>query len=159
MYNDKTTFALKAIIKVCYVGLAVGAIGLIALGFLRSDGVSLINGAEKKYFTFLFSFLFQLPAGYAALVLVDKLLNIVQRDMVFENKTVKYLDSVSYCCFYAGIISVITIVASLIERIDTFMLWFFILALGEMFMALLLKVIKKIFSKAIELKEENDLTI
>lgn len=159
MYNDKTTFALKSIIKVCYVGLAVGAIGLIALGFLRSDGISLINGAEKKYFTFLFSFLFQLPAGYATLVLVDKLLNIVQRDMVFENKTVKYLDSVSYCCFYAGIISVVTIVASLIEGIDTFMLWFFILALGEMFMALLLKVIKKIFSKAIELKEENDLTV
>ena len=36
---------------------------------------------------------------------------------------------------------------------------FFILMLGEFFMALLLKVIKKIFAKAIEIKDENDLTV
>jgi len=36
---------------------------------------------------------------------------------------------------------------------------FFMIAMGELFMALLLKVVKKVFSKAIELKEENDLTV
>lgn len=52
-----------------------------------------------------------------------------------------------------------SVVASVVLRIDTYVVLFSMLLLAELFMALLLKVVKKIFAKAIELKEENDLTI
>ena len=73
--------------------------------------------------------------------------------------TTRYVDKISYCCVYAGIIGIGAITASLVQKIYYYAVMFFVLMLGELFMALLLKVIKKIFAKAIEIKDENDLTV
>ncbi len=159
MYNDKTTVALKVIIKICYFALAVAAIILYMLQFLGMHGTKAIYGVEEKYFVILYTFLFSLPPGYVALVFIDKLLTVVRKNEVFEIKTTKYLDKISYCCLAASVVSFASVVASVVLRIDTYVVLFSMLLLAELFMALLLKVVKKIFAKAIELKEENDLTI
>lgn len=155
MYNDKTTVALKVIIKICYFALAVAAIILYMLQFLGMHGTKAIYGVEEKYFVILYTFLFSLPPGYVALAFIDKLLTVVRKNEVFEIKTTKYLDKISYCCLAASVVSF----ASVVLRIDTYVVLLSLLLLAELFMALLLKVVKKIFAKAIELKEENDLTI
>ena len=159
MYNDKTTIALKVIIKICYFALAVAAIILYMLQFVGMHGTKAIYGVEEKYYVVFYTFLFSLTAGYVALAFIDKLLTVVRKNEVFEIKTTKYLDIISYCCVCASIVALVSVVASAVLRIDTYVILFSMLLLAELFMALLLKVIKKIFSKAIELKEENDLTI
>ena len=76
-----------------------------------------------------------------------------------QQKTCIYLDKISYCCVYASLVAFASVIASFVLRIDTYVVLFSMLLLAELFMAMLLKVIKKVFAKAIELKEENDLTI
>ena len=127
--------------------------------FLGMHGTKVIYGVEEKYFVVLYTFLLSLPAGYVALAFIDKLLTVVRKNEVFEIKTTKYLDKISYCCVYASLVAFASVIASFVLRIDTYVVLFSMLLLAELFMALLLKVIKKIFAKAIELKEENDLTI
>lgn len=159
MYSNKTTIALKAIIKFCYFALALATVFLWAVQFFGAHGASWIYGIENRYYTLLCSFSLVVPAGYVALACIDKLLSLVLRDSIFEVTTTRYLDKISYCCVYAGIIGIGAIIASFVLEIDAYVIMFFILMLGEFFMALLLKVIKKIFAKAIEIKDENDLTV
>ena len=159
MYSNKTTIALKAIIKFCYFALALATVFLWAVQFFGAHGVSWIYGIENRYYTLLYSFSLVVPAGYVALAYIDKLLSLVLQDSIFEVTTTRYLDKISYCCVYAGIIGIGAIIASFVLEIDAYVIMFFILMLGEFFMALLLKVIKKIFAKAIEIKDENDLTV
>ncbi|WP_178668427.1 DUF2975 domain-containing protein [uncultured Eubacterium sp.] len=159
MYSNKTTIALKAIIKFCYFALAIVTVFLWAVQFFGAHGVSWIDGIENRYYTLLCSFSLVVPAGYVALAYIDRLLTNVQKDRIFEIVTTRYLDKISYCCVYAGIIGIGAITASLVQKIYYYAVMFFVLMLGELFMALLLKVIKKIFAKAIEIKDENDLTV
>ena len=159
MYNDKTTVVLKVIIKFCYVGLALALVFLYLLQYLGAHGTTWIYGVEMKYYIVLYSFALSVPAGYVALAFIDKLLTVVRQDEVFSEKTIKYLDIISICCLCATAVSIGSVVASVILHIDTYVVMFFMIAMGELFMALLLKVVKKVFSKAIELKEENDLTV
>lgn len=160
MYNNKTTKAMKIIIKLCYIGLALLIIGL--WGFTQTVWFEVSDQQAKNLYCFYPALITILsPLGYIALVYIDKLLSNVINDVIFEASTIKYIDIISIACVVASIITV----ASLIIFICRFGFVIFsiiaimMLALGAMFMAFLLKVIKNVFCKAIELKEENDLTI
>lgn len=159
MNNNKTTDVLKIIIKFCYFALALATVVLWLLQTVGAHGVSAINGVEKKYYVFLASFTLVVPAGYVALVFIDKLLTNVKRKIIFENETPRYLNVISSACIYASAVALCSIVASIILEIYSYILMFCMLFLGELFMALILKVIKNVFEKAIEIKEENDLTV
>lgn len=160
MYNNKTTNALKTIIKICYVALAFIVIGLWLL--IKMPSYELAQGYTKYMYIFIPTVLTILsPAGYVALAFIDKLLTNVKEDKVFEKSTLKYLDVISYACVVASVIVAIALVVLVANNgiVLVAILSLAGLAFGAMFMALILKVIKKVFSKAIELKEENDLTI
>lgn len=160
MYNEKTTILLKAIIKFCYFELALATAVIWIIPNFSAHGISWIYGFENKYYTVAISFSLVVPAGYIALAYIDKLLTNVRRNIIFETQTTKYLDKICYCCLFASLIAFLSIVASFVQRLDILIILLFsILTLGELFMAMLLKVIKKIFAKAIEIKEENDLTV
>ncbi len=160
MYNNKTTNALKIIIKICYAVLALVTVAFWVVQLFGAHGVLWIDGVEKEYYLLLFSFTAVVPAGYAALIFIDKLLTNVKRDIIFEASTTKYLDIISYACVYASIVGIISAIAgAFIDKTGLIIIFLLVLSMGEIFMALILKVIKKVFAKAIELKEENDLTI
>lgn len=162
MYNNKTTNALKIIIKICYAVLALVTVAFWIVQLLGAHGVLWIDGIEKEYYLLLFSFTAVVPAGYIALIFIDKLLTNVKRDIIFEESTTKYLDIISYSCVYASAVGVISAIAGAFIGVDNpsvIIALLLVLSMGEIFMALILKVIKKVFAKAIELKEENDLTI
>lgn len=159
MYNDKTTILLKAIIKFCYFALAFATAVIWIIPNFGAHGISWIYGFENKYYTIAISFSLVVPAGYVALVFIDKLLTNVKRKIIFENETPRYLNTISYACFYASAVALCSVFASFILKIDSYILMFCMLFFGEIFMALMLKVIKSVFEKAIEIKEENDLTV
>lgn len=141
-------------VRFCYALLTMAAIGLPIIlfkGFYHFE----ILGEIKDFI--LIPFYFVVPAGYAALICLDKLLINIQKGVVFDEKNVKILRCISIACLYAGLVGIVSFIAVMILNFmfETLL----ILAMGEIFMALVVRVVQNVFEKAIEIKEENDLTI
>lgn len=161
MYKNKSVDVLKVIIKICYVMLAavVVAFLLITTGTITLDGESFLLIYEFEIRLLSFPFYAVVPAGYAALVCIDKLLTNIKKNKVFEFETLTYLNMISYACIYAAVVGIVSVIISLLTNVYDFLIVFSLLALGELFMAIVLQVIRQVFKKAIDIKEENELTI
>ncbi len=83
-------------------------------------------------------------------VLLFRLLFLVRRGQVFTGASVAMIRGVSWCCFLLG---VIFCGFGLMFRIA------FVLAFVAVFLGLCLRVVKNVIEEAVEIKEENDLTV
>ena len=151
--RDKSVMLTHFIVRACYFLLAAAA---IALPFIVYDGMFGITGEIKTYV--IAAFYAVVPAGFAALIALDKLLVNIRKDIVFDSKNISLLRLISYLCIYAGCVGLIAfiVISAVFRFIFETMI---ILSIGEFFMALVVRVVKNIFDAAIKLKEENELTI
>lgn len=93
------------------------------------------------------------PCAIFAAVILYSLLNLlfnIKNERIFITQNVKYLRTVSWCCFA---IATITFIGGFF-----YMPFMFIAAAGG-FAGVLLRVFKNVMQSAVELREENDLTI
>ncbi len=121
-------------------------------------------------------FYFSVPFGYAALVCLDKLLINIKKSIVFHEKNVKLLRTFSWLCLAVSVITLIFAVVTAFlgyyyqlnsaENVVYFSFFNymhaairFTVSVAEFFVGLVVRVVKNIFEKAIEIKEENELTI
>jgi len=105
----------------------------------------------KQYIIFALIALYILDIlAYTALPLLYKLLCNIHRSEVFIEANVKYLRLLSWCCFIASFICFI---------LTFFYIPFILLVAGGSFMGLILRIIKNVFTEAIEIKQENEYTI
>lgn len=156
-YNDKTTGFTHAIVRLCYFLLGLSA---VAFPFMMNarEGSWYYFGLTAVFGKYLIiPFYMVVPAGFAALVCLDKMLGNIQKDIAFDNKNVKLLDIVTYCCVYAFAVGVISfiVIATVKYKIASL----FLLCCGEAFMALIVRVVRNMLKKAIAIKEENDLVV
>lgn len=93
---------------------------------------------------------FCLPFVLILLLALRHLLKNILRSKVFIYENVKLLRILSWCCVAVALITVIS---------GYFYLPFYIIGTAAGFFALILRVIKNIFCTAIEIKNENELTI
>ncbi|MBQ7521562.1 MAG: DUF2975 domain-containing protein [Clostridia bacterium] len=78
------------------------------------------------------------------------LLKSIVRNDIFTLKNVRYLNVITVCLFIVGIIC----------GIVAFMTSFFaFISIPFLFMGLVLLVLRNVFSQAVEIKSENDLTV
>ncbi|MBQ7203166.1 MAG: DUF2975 domain-containing protein [Eubacterium sp.] len=145
------------VIRLCYVLLAA-AVVLFPLFMRVQDGSPfyfVMLAQHGKYL--IFPFYAVVPAGYAALICLDKIMINIKRDIVFDNSNVKLLNKITYCCLYAALVGLVSyaIIAVMYKSIETVIL----LAFGEAFMALVVRVVRDVINKAIEIKEDNDLVV
>lgn len=154
MKTDKSIIFTQWIIRLCYLLLAVVA---VALPFLLSNGFFHFEILSQIKSYIIGPFYAVVPAGYFALVCLDKLLINIKKDIVFDKSNIKLLSIISYACFFASLVGLAAFVFILIE--DFMFETMLVLSAGEFFMALVVRVVKNVFQKAIEIKEENDLTI
>lgn len=154
MKTDKSISITQWIIRVCYILLALVS---VALPFLLTNGFFHFEILSQIKSYIIFPFYAVVPAGYVALVCLDQLLSNIKKDIVFDRKNTKLLRAISYACVYAGMVGLLSFIFILIK--DFMFETMLALASGEFFMALVVRVVKNVFDKAIELKEENDLTI
>lgn len=154
MKSNKFLNATQIFVKACYVLLALLAIfGTYAIIYAN-------GGWDNILLPFCIPFFLVLPAGYAVLIFLDKLLSNIKLDIIFDKENTEIFKKISICCFYAAIIGIITCAAYIITDITKlFEIPILILACGEAFMGLITIVIKIVFNRAIEIKTENDLTI
>lgn len=88
--------------------------------------------------------------GLGAVFSLNKLLANISKDEVFTEENAKCLRKISWCCVFAGIVMLV------------YTLWVYywgIAAFCAFFMGLIMRVLKNVFVKAVEIKSENDYTI
>ena len=88
--------------------------------------------------------------GFMLLWCMDKLLRNLRQGKVFDSDNVELLKKISICCFVVSIISL-----SLCSRIY----FLGIVALMTAFMGLIVRIVKNVFSSAIAMRSELDLTV
>ena len=88
--------------------------------------------------------------GFVLLWCMDKLLRNLRQGKVFEDDNVRLLKNISICCFVVSVISL-----SLCSRIYSLG----IVALMTAFMGLIVRIVKNVFSSAIAMRSELDLTV
>ncbi len=90
-----------------------------------------------------------LPGLACAVSLMLLLLNILKGE-IFIKKNVTILRILSYCCLFAGV-EYLVFANRYISMI--------LISFAALFFGLILRVIKNVFDRAIELQEENDYTV
>ncbi len=138
----------KVCIIIALLVLAGGAIGLPSIvdGIVRRRGLEI---AEARIY-FYASFYSLLIPAVIALINLYRLLANISREDIFVTSNVHYLRWISWACYLAALISLLSF---------CYYLPFIILAGGAGFMGLILRVVKNVFAEAVYIKEENDFTI
>lgn len=118
---------------------------------------------------YYFTLLAAVPAGAVALVSLDRLMKNLKRKIVFHTDNVKRLRTLSWCCFFASFVALASFIVELVSfSLDDrgimvlgvlFYSPLFIIGVGEIFVGLVVRVVMHTFENAIEIKDENDLTI
>ena len=88
--------------------------------------------------------------AFIALYFLYRLLDNISKDIVFDNANTKCLRAISWCCILAAVVFFILC------------LWRYIFALPAILVlmfGLIMRVLKNVFEKAVEIKSENDFTI
>ena len=112
---------------------------------------------------YYFTLLAAVPAGVVALVCLDRLMNNLKNKIVFDTGNVKKLQTLGWCCFYASLVTLLAFGVTFIRCFSVIGIYLysplFIIGIGEVFVGLVLRVVMHTFENAIEIKDENDLTI
>lgn len=113
-----------------------------------SDGLGIISGSVIVPTTIMIYIcdLF----GLTAVFYLNRLLSNISKDNVFIEQNAKCLRIISWCCVFAGITMLV------------YSLWRYYWGIGAfsaLFMGLIMRVLKNVFEKAVELKSESDFTI
>lgn len=88
--------------------------------------------------------------GLIALFNLDRLLVNIRKKDVFIEKNVKYLRVISWCSFAVSAIFFVS---------GFYYLLFLVIAVAAAFFGLILRVVKNVIEQAVEIKNDNDLTI
>ncbi len=145
----------NASVTLSLVCCGIGFLGLIAIAVMltilviRGDTFLFGEGTARKWMALRY-FLLLIPVGVANGFLV-KLLLLVRDHLVFTDKAVSCLRTISWCCFIEAALCLIT------ARV--FFPAHYAAAFVAGFLGLVLRVVKNVIEEAVALKAENDFTI
>ena len=151
--NHKSVTITKYLIIIIQLSI----VGLAIFGYWFSNNYKMYGSfrilrtsLDKYLLLFIFSSYFVLLVGFYIMSNLSKLVNNIDEEEIFTLENIQLLRYISWACF----------VISLVGLLSTFYYyaWFVIFVVG-IFMGMLLRVIKNVFSRALEIKEENDLTV
>ena len=149
MWNDKKSLNLS---KLCLLFFMIGLIGTVItapwltrwfLDFSRAE----LQGTQSFFLTTIY--VGSIPAGTLLYNLLG-LLRRIEEDHVFISENVECLRRISWSCFLGAGIGVISAFY--------YFPWIFV-AIAASFMGLIVRVVKNVVAKAIELQNEVDYTI
>lgn len=157
MWNsDKSIGLTHFLVRAFYAVLA--AVAIAAPFLMENEAVySVIDVARFLPKSYLILFYISVPAGFAALVCLDKLLRNLKNEVVFDCLNVRLLRILSYCCFFAAAVAVVG--GAVIGMKYGHLLFVYACAVLELFVGVIVRVVKNCFEKAVQIKAENDLTI
>lgn len=90
------------------------------------------------------------PIGFLTLINILKLLSNIKNGLVFVNENVNIIRLFSWCLIFVGVVCFVA---------GFFYLPYFVFCGASLFMAAIMRVLKNVMQKAVEVKDENDMTI
>ncbi len=155
MWNRKRSATLSII--VCFVFVAVLTVALFIGPFAVKWWFILYRGwSEHKpalaEMMVIFKWCFYPSAvfAYVALYSLIKLLFNIKKERIFISKNVTYLRIISWCCFA---VAIVTLVGGILY------IPYLVITVAAAFVGLMLRVVKNVMQNAVEINQENELTI
>lgn len=155
MWNSKKSVNLS-IVVCCFLAVVLSVLAVVGPDLFKIymscyRGFA-IYGETLQKLGKVFCFCFYPSAIFAGVVIYSllRLLFNIKAEKIFINDNVKYLRTVSWCCFA---VAIITLVGGFF-----YLPFLFVTAAGG-FVGMLLRVLKNVMQNAVILREENDLTI
>ncbi len=155
MWNRKRSVKLS--IAVCFIVAVMVTAGVFFGPWAFKMWMFVYRGFDKdgeaiRNLVNLFSSCFYPCAiiAYVALYNLLKLLYNIKNEMIFISQNVRHLRVISWCCFAVGFI---TFVGGILY------LPFLFVAVAASFVGLMLRIVKNVMQAAVEISEENELTI
>ena len=130
-----------------FLGLLGGAV--LLTWFLLHDTFGSLDGIPGGLMLYVRYYLLLVPVAVANGYLV-KLLLLVKNHLVFTDKAVSCLRTISWCCFLEAGLLLIGVIYYYVVPILAFIVFF---------LGLVLRVVKNVIEEAVALKAENDFTI
>lgn len=149
MWNDKKSIILSQVSVVIFSILLIIGIftaPMIIRWFIETRTIDL-DGMNSY---FMISYYCACIPAAVLLVCLFRLLSNIRNDKVFILENTTYLRISSWCCVLVTIICLVSTI---------YYVPYFIIAIAAGFMALIIRIIKNVFSKAIILQEDADYTI
>ena len=149
MWNDKKSIALS---KVCVLAfICVLVVRVVTAPWLTSWflGYSHLGLEGIETYFLVTTYLGAIPAAYLLYHLWG-LLRRIETDQVFIMENIEGLRRISWSCFAGALIGIVSAFY--------FLPWIF-LAIAAAFMGLIVRVVKNVFAKAVELQNEVDYTV
>jgi len=107
-------------------------------------------GTDRDYTFFYISLYTSVFPGLICDLALFILLTNIKRNLIFTSANVKLLRIISWCCIFVGL-EYFVFGHSFVSLI--------LCSFAALFFGLILRVIKNVFEKAVEIREENDFTI
>ena len=155
MWNRKRSVTLS--LTVCFLFVTILTVALfvgpyaVKWWFILYRGWSETKPAlAEMMVVFKWCFYPSAVFAYIALYSLIKLLFNIKKDHIFIAQNVKYLRIISWCCF--GVAS-ITLVCGILY------IPYLAIFIAAAFVGILLRVVKNVMHNAVEIREENELTI
>ena len=146
MYTSITSAKLTRAISVLFCVLLL-VLMIFGPKLLSQYFGYLVDSLTKKV---LLAFYLCCPAAWAALVSILKLMTNIIQEKIFIPQTVFLMRLLSWCCAYVSLVCLV---------FGFYWAPLFVFALGAAFMTLILRVLKSVMQRAVDLRAENDLTI
>ena len=92
-------------------------------------------------------------SGASSLMISYLLLRVlfnIRKNIVFDRRNVKYTRYISWCCF---------VVCAAFFALGFFIRFSFVISFAAAFIGLIVRVVKNLLNEAVDIKEENDLTV
>ena len=158
MVNELTGWSQMKSLKlsrVLVLGLFCLLIVILFTAYIIADwfaSISVGRGLAHEHLTAAVTVMIYICDAFAiiAVIALNKLLSNISKDEVFIPQNTRCLRIISWCCVFAGL----TFAFFSIWRAEFLFASFF-----AMFLGLVMRVLKNVFEKAVELKSENDFTI
>jgi len=155
MWNRKRSVTLSIIVCFIFVAILTAVVfsgpWLVEMWFSLYRGWKLGLTAMKTIITIFCACFYPCSVfAYITLYSLIRLLFNIKREEIFITKNVRYLRRITWCCFA---VALITFVGGI------FYLSFIFIAIAAAFVGLMLRIIKNVMQNAVEISEENKLTI
>lgn len=149
MWNDRRSIVLS---KICVVLFLVILCAVAVSGpWLFESLLQRVRPALQDIRNYFFITVYSgaIPAAFL-LIRLSALLRRIEKDEVFVEKNVAALRHISWCCFTGAVISLVS---------AFYYFPWLIVGAAAAFMGLIVRVVKNVVAKAVELQNEADFTI
>lgn len=149
MYNKYKSSVVSIIAAFVFAAAVIAAAVMLPL-FVKlylGDGYENMTAVKTALFICLYGA--AVPSLLISYLLLRILFN-VRKNVVFDRVNVKYCRYISWCCFA---------VCAFFFALGFFIPFSFVIAFAAGFIGLVVRVVKNLFNEAVDIKEENDLTV